>query len=181
MRKLFSETQKALVNLPPKNDFESEIFSEFDFSAGVLNFEGQEFIFPNGFHVEAFTRWLENDLLSVEINIFSEISSECARCLKPVNLEISGKLMYLYYSRGANEFDDAEFLPVEVDFFGRVLDIMPQIQESIYTLLPTKILCKEDCAGLCPNCGADLNETKCSCEKEITDIRLEALRNFKVE
>ena len=183
MHKLFNENQKALITLPPRNDTETEILSQWDFPEGLLNFEGQDFIFPEGFHSEALARWLEEDLLLVKIEISSTITSECARCLKPVSLEISGDLMYLYYSRGAgaeDEFDD-DFMPVEIDFFGRVLDVMPQIHESIYTLLPTKILCREDCAGLCPICGADLNEGKCSCKEENLDPRLEALRNFKLE
>ena len=178
---LFNDNQKALINLPAKNDTESETFSEFTFSAGSLNFEGQEFTFPEGFNAKVLARWLEESLLLVEIEIYAELSSECARCLKPVNLEISEKLMYLYQSRGAESLDENEFddyMPVELEYFSRVLDVMPQIQESIYTLLPTKILCREDCAGLCPNCGADLNEGPCSCVNEDIDPRLEALKNF---
>ena len=72
-------------------------------------------------------------------------------------------------------------MPVEVGFFGRVIDIMPQIQESVYALIPTKVLCKEDCKGLCPNCGMNLNEGSCSCQNENVDPRLEALRNFMSE
>ena len=96
------------------------------------------------------------------------------------------KILTVYYSHGNTAFDEFgdsydEYMPVEVEFFARVLDIMPQIRESVYTLLPTKILCKEDCAGLCPECGADLNLGKCSCVKQIADPRLESLRNFVIE
>ncbi len=179
MHSIFNDNQKALVTLPPRNDTEAEILSKWDFPGGVLEFEGQDFIFPEGFHAEASIRWLEESLLSVNIRISAEITAECARCLKPVSLEISEELGYLYYSHGAEELDGFDdYMPVEVDFFGRVIDVMPQIQESIYTLLPTKVLCREDCKGLCPNCGADLNEGQCSCKNENVDPRLEALRNF---
>ncbi|MBQ7594343.1 MAG: DUF177 domain-containing protein [Synergistaceae bacterium] len=180
MHNLLHESQKAIINLPPRNDTETEVFASFDFPEGLLKFEGQEFIFPEGFHVEVSARWLEEDLLMAEIELSVEIEAECARCLKPVTLEISGKLLYLYHSRGAEAEDEEDFMPVEVDYFGRVLDVMPQINESLYTLMPTKILCREDCKGLCPNCGADLNEGECSCKEEISDPRLEALRNFKI-
>ena len=184
MNNIFNENQKAIINLPARNDTESELLSEFAFPAGVLNFEGQEFIFPEGFTSQVLARRLEESLLLVEIKISAPLTAQCARCLKPVNLEISEKLMYLYYSRDAeseslDEFDD--YMPVELEYFAKVLDVMPQIQESIYTLLPTKILCREDCKGLCPNCGADLNENSCSCVKEDVDPRLEALRNFVIE
>ena len=184
-KKLFYEDQKALINLPPKNDTETEIFNEFDFSEGVLKFEGQEFIFPKGFHSEIISKWLDEALLSVEIKISAEIIAECARCLKSVSLEISDNLMYLYHLQGDEDekefegFDD--YMPVEIEYFGRVIDIMPQIQESVITLLPMKVLCREDCKGICPNCGKNLNEGECNCKNENTDPRLEALRNFIVE
>lgn len=179
MRSIFSEEQKALITLPPRNDTETEIFSEWDFQGGTLNFEGQEFIFPKGFHAEVYVQWLESEsLLLTGIAVNAEIEAECARCLKPVSLEISGKLMYLYCSQNPEAIEDDEYMPVEIEHFGRVLDVMPQIEESIYTLIPTKILCREDCKGLCPECGADLNEGKCSCKNENVDPRLEALRNF---
>lgn len=182
MRNLFHESQKAVLTFPPKNDTEAEIFSEWEFPGGLLNFDGQEFIFPNGFHAQASAQWVEEGLLLVNIAVSSDVEGECARCLAPANLEISGELGYLYCSHSAEElegFDD--FMPVEVKNFGRVIDIMPQIRESIYTLLPTKILCREDCKGLCPVCGKNLNEGTCSCVNDDIDPRLEALRNFNSE
>ncbi len=193
MRSVFNDNdnQKAVINLPARNDNESEIESDFTFHAGELTFEGQQFVFPEGFTAHVASQWLEESLLLVSISISGELTAECARCLKPVNLEISEKLLYLYYSRGSDsdldldlESDSKEFggyMPVELDYFARVLDVMPQIQESVYTLLPTKVLCSENCKGLCPNCGADLNEGKCSCVIEQIDPRLESLRNFIIE
>ena len=182
MSNLFHANNKALITLPPRNDTETEIFSEWHFPGGTLHFEGQDFTFPEGFHAQASAQWLESEaLLLAGIDVNAVIEAECARCLKPVSLEISGKLMYLYCSQDPQTINDDEFMPVDVDYFGRVLDIMPQIEESIYTLIPTKILCREDCKGLCPNCGADLNEGECSCKNEDIDPRLEALRNFAAE
>ncbi len=182
MHSIFHDSQKAVITLPPKNDTEAEVLSQWDFPSGTLDFDGQEFTFPEGFHAEAMTRWLENSLLLVNITVEAGVQAECARCLRPVSLEISGELGYLYYSHGAEELDEFDdYMPVEVSFFGRVVDVMPQIQESIYTLLPTKVLCREDCKGLCPICGTDLNEGECSCTEEDIDPRLEALRNFTSE
>lgn len=182
MRKLFSDSQKAVLTLPPRNDTEAEITANWNFPEGILDFDGQEFVFPEGFNAEVSAKWLEESLLLVYISVDAPVEAECARCLTTVSLEISGELGYLYCSRSAEElegFDD--FMPVEVKSFGRVLDVMPQIRESIYTLLPTKILCREDCKGLCPVCGKNLNEGSCSCESEDIDPRLEALRNFNSE
>lgn len=182
MRNLFTESQKALLNLPPKNDTETEVSESWNFSEGLLSFGGQEFVFPEGLHAEASSRWLEDSLLLVNIGIFATIEAECARCLASTSLEISGDLGYLYCSQSSEELDGFdEYMAVEVEFFGRVIDVMPQIMESVYTLLPTKVLCREDCKGLCPSCGKNLNEGSCSCGNENIDPRLEALRNFKAE
>ncbi|MBQ7168729.1 MAG: DUF177 domain-containing protein [Synergistaceae bacterium] len=182
MRSLFHDSQKALMPLPPKNDTEAEISEAWDFPGGLLNFDGQEFIFPDGFHAQAVSRWIEDGLLMVNISVAAEVEAECARCLETANLEISGELGYLYCSHSAGElegFDD--FMPVEAEFFGRVIDVMPQIRESIYTLLPTKVLCREDCKGLCPECGKNLNEGSCSCGNLDIDPRLLALRDYTSE
>ena len=182
MHSIFTDEQKALITLPPRNDTETETFSEWHFPGGVLKFEGQEFIFPDGFSAEVSVQWLESEaLLLAVISVDAVVEAECARCLKPVSLEISGELRYLYCSQDPQTIDDDEYMPVEIEHFGRVLDVMPQIQESIYTLLPTKVLCREDCKGLCPNCGADLNDGECSCRNEDVDPRLEALRNFTTD
>ena len=53
----------------------------------------------------------------------------------------------------------------------------PLVTEDIFLSLPTKILCSEDCKGLCPKCGVNLNLGKCSCKKEI-DPRLAALKEL---
>ena len=184
LRNLFEESYKALVNLPPKNENETEIFNEFEFHEGSLNFEGQDFDFPKGFKAETVTKWLEENLLLVDIKISAEIQAECARCLKETSLEISENLGYLYHLGSAEEdedFDIDDYMPVELEYFGRVIDIMQQIEESVFAILPTKVLCKEDCKGLCPNCGKNLNEGSCSCANENTDPRFEALRNFVIE
>ena len=185
---LLTPNASLLINLPPRNDTETETFAQHDFSSGELNFDGQDFYFPAGLHSQAVARWLDDSLLSVEISISGGAESSCARCLKDTSLEISGDLRYLYYLRNASNDDSefeseieefADYMPVDVEYFGRVLDIMPQVEESIFSLLPTKVLCREDCKGLCPHCGKDLNDGECSCENEDIDPRLSALRDFK--
>ena len=186
---LFASNSSLLINLPPRNDTEAEIFIQYDFPAGELNFNGQDFNFPLGLHAEAVARWLEESLLSVEISISATAESSCARCLEDTSLEISGDLRYLYYLRSAageteeseEEIEEfADYMPVDVEYFGRVLDILPQVEESIFSLLPTKVLCKENCKGLCPSCGKNLNEGECGCKNDDADPRLSALRDFKI-
>jgi uncharacterized protein len=68
-----------------------------------------------------------------------------------------------------------------LDFWGRTLDLSDQVWESLLMLLPSKLLCREDCAGLCPHCGTDLNISSCSCAPREGDPRLEFLRIVAVD
>ncbi len=191
---IFTDESVAIIPLPPRNDTEAEVVGEFEFPVGVLNFEGQDYKFPKSFSAKVLAKWFEENLLSVRISLDAKVIAECARCLKPVEFEISDNLDYLYFASAKNpdsnsetisEFDDAGFFPVEVEFFGRTLDVMPQIQESIYTLLPFRILCRDDCKGLCPECGADLNEGNCDCKREnadfVRDSRFAVLKDLRLE
>ena len=59
-------------------------------------------------------------------------------------------------------------------------DVAPLIEEDVILYLPTKIICRDDCAGICSRCGKNLNEGPCECKKE-TDPRWDALSLFTSE
>ena len=61
---------------------------------------------------------------------------------------------------------------------GNSLDLDELVVSDILLELPTKLLCKEDCKGLCSSCGRNLNEGKCGCEEKTVDPRLEVLRQL---
>ena len=61
---------------------------------------------------------------------------------------------------------------------GDVLDIRDVVMNNIYLALPLKVLCKEDCKGLCQDCGKNLNEGQCNCTHEEVDPRLSALKDM---
>ena len=90
----------------------------------------------------------------------------CDRCLKPSteNQEI--------------KFDE-EIDPTVI--FDNIVDLENLIRDNLLAAQSIKNLCKEDCKGLCPKCGVDLNETTCDCDRCVIDPRLEALKNFKFE
>lgn len=173
------------MELPPRRDFDMVIEKSWtiDLSEGI-DFEGQHFSFPEPVRVEAFAQWLEEALLSVRLSMQGELVGDCARCLEKAALAISDDLMYLYHSRGLELGEDTElpsddgFMPVEVEVWGRTLDISEQVSESLMILLPLKLLCSEACAGLCQYCGADLNKSKCTCGGQRVDPRFEVLQDF---
>jgi uncharacterized protein len=77
---------------------------------------------------------------------------------------------------GSFRLEDAE----EETFDGKVIDLDPIIREQLLLALPMSAVCTEDCKGLCPVCGQNLNEKPCGCETRQIDPRLAALKNIKL-
>ena len=180
---MIPENWNFIVELPHRRDDVTVVEKSWktDLPGGV-DFDGQKFFFPEGLSVRAEVQWVEEQLLSVRLSVGAAVRGECSRCLADAELAISDDLMYLYQLRGLELGKDTRlqsdegFMPVEVDYWGRTLSLSDQVWETFVTLLPVKLLCREDCAGLCPNCGHDLNEGICSCEARESDPRLEILR-----
>ena len=110
---------------------------------------------------------------------------ECDRCLQPVEVPVHSDfaLEYItgsdYESSEAAELTEAE-LSVSV-FDGEAIDVDEIVKEQILLAVPTRMLCREDCKGICPECGIDRNTGQCNCVTEDIDPRWAALKNFKTE
>ena len=177
-----------IIELPPRRDEVTVVEKIWaaDLSDGLYfgSQKGQKFFFPEGLAVHAEVQWMEESLLSARIAVKSTVRGECARCLANTELAISDELMYLYHLRGLEFGKDTKlqsddgFMPVEVDYWGRTLSLLDQVWETLLAALPVKFLCREDCAGLCPNCGSDLNDGACSRKTQETDSRFEALKGI---
>src|SRR3990172_8238519 len=84
-------------------------------------------------------------------------------------------------------FLNKEYLPKEKDedidfetYKGDEIDLGGYLRELIAMSLPIKVLCVQECKGLCPNCGVNLNLEECSCKDNWVDPRFAVLRNLKV-
>jgi DUF177 domain-containing protein len=104
----------------------------------------------------------------------------CSRCLEgsPVPLEAVFDLLYLPALEAP---DDEEVEVAEEDIntaFYRdgVIDLGELVHEQLYLALPMKPLCRDDCKGLCPVCGANRNQTPCACNVRWEDPRLAGLK-----
>ena len=98
---------------------------------------------------------------------------ECRRCLRPVRGVLESEVRELYRRREPREplDDDEETYPLG----GELLDLRPLVRDAILLELPIAPLCREDCAGLCPTCGADLGDGPCGCSPAAADPRWGAL------
>jgi uncharacterized protein len=105
---------------------------------------------------------------------------ECSRCLKKYSQPLKADIRFLLKEEKDQiilESEDRENLAQTGNFFK--LDDL--VRESLILSIPLKSLCQEDCKGLCPTCGTDLNAATCGCKKEKNDPRWEKLKDLKTE
>ena len=106
----------------------------------------------------------------------------CSRCLEPLpwSVDVSFDLLYQPQSSNAGE-DERE---IEEDDFTTAfyednrIDLEQLMTEQFYLSLPMKPLCREDCGGLCPVCGTNLNRGRCGCKQQWEDPRLAVLKKL---
>jgi uncharacterized protein len=79
----------------------------------------------------------------------------------------------LFVEPGDDEADDPDVFVIPPP--GHTLDLRPAIREQWLVVAPAFALCREDCKGLCPTCGTDLNTGACDCAPA-TDSRWDAIR-----
>jgi DUF177 domain-containing protein len=103
---------------------------------------------------------------------------QCDRCGQDYKASVqnSYKMVYLF---GQEPEENDEFnliyLPIDAD----KINIVSDVRDYALLAVPMKKLCKEDCKGLCPKCGKDLNEGECNCVKEEMDPRWEPLAKLR--
>lgn len=120
------------------------------------------------------------DKFLVHGTIHGAIRIRCDRCLEPFRKEVQSPFhVYLAVPRQGADQEEIELLEedMEVDFLkGDAIDLGDIAREQIYLSLPMRMICKESCRGLCPVCGANLNETPCRCRKPETHPAFSKLR-----
>ncbi len=116
--------------------------------------------------------------IHVKGNVSFSVVSPCARCLDRVESNLSPEinLTFLPYRRD----DESDEIGDYESYDGDEIELGGCIREIIAMSLPVKILCGEECQGLCQNCGVNLNSAACSCENEWLNPKLAVLRNVKL-
>lgn len=103
-----------------------------------------------------------------------EIRGECGRCLTPIEDDLTIDVMELYLFP-ESETDDADASRLE----GTLLDLEPLVRDQVVLELPFMPVCREDCAGLCPTCGANLNDDPDHTHGEVIDARWQKLAGLQ--
>lgn len=111
-------------------------------------------------------------VLYLDAQALVRFRTACARCLAEVDVQLPVEI-HERFSAAATDADD-DIFPLVHD----TIYVDDTLEQSLFGALPMKVLCKEDCRGLCPVCGCDRNETDCDCESEDIDPRLAVLKDF---
>ena len=162
--------------------------------AALAQVPGLGFVAEQGFTLKArLTRVSGGVLLTAKFTV--QVKAPCKRCVDDVHLEIPVEftLNLVPAARrveaGPKGEDDGRtpqagsFVLAAADeepFDGKRIDLDPILREQVLLALPVSVVCREECRGLCPVCGQELNEKECGCERKVPDPRLAALKDIKL-
>jgi uncharacterized protein len=123
--------------------------------------------------------------IRLEGRVQTTLETDCGRCLEPFSVPVNAKLDLMFLPEagdgavqvaGEKEVRDDD---VGVSFYkDETIDLGEVMRDEFYLALPMKPLCKDDCKGLCPLCGANWNRDTCACKAEWTDPRLAVLKKL---
>lgn len=124
------------------------------------------------------------DKLVLRGDLSGRLKLRCDRCLKSFGDDLrTGFEVFLSLPSEKDVKSEIELLEddMEVEFItGEEIHLDEIIREQIYLSLPLKSLCNETCLGLCPDCGVDLNEGRCLCNREQGHPGFSKLRNLRI-
>jgi uncharacterized protein len=122
-----------------------------------------------------------------DIRLKGELSTSlellCARCLEPVTQDVARNFDLLYRPQGSDagvEERAVAAAETEISYYqGEGLLLEDALREQVLLAVPLKVICAEDCKGLCPHCGKNLNREQCSCAEPLEDPRWSALKEIR--
>jgi len=114
-------------------------------------------------------------------SVRATVEFECDRCLTALSMPVEASFDLVYApplgTADEHELDEKD---LSLGFYqDGVIDVDDVTREQIELALPMARLCAEECRGLCPDCGANLNLGECDCSKEPVDMRWAALKELK--
>ena len=159
------------------------VYEESTDSLNTLLLHGQvcDFEFPTAAAVRV-DYYRAGQELFFQGHIDGTVVGHCARCLEEYTFNL-GKDFFVMLVPKLDLPADVELSDDDLDlsfYDGDHIDLSPLMREQIVLALPTRPLCRDDCKGLCPTCGANLNTQACACTASSGDSRLAVLRDLKV-
>lgn len=158
---------------------------DVDFPAGEIDFGADQLRQLSHLHAEGQAELLNNTLGEIRVrgNLSVDLELQCDRCLDPVPYTIKGPFDLFY--RPAPEGPQLHDLAIdagesEIGYYeGGGMELEDILREHILLSLPMHSICREECAGICPQCGQNRNTGTCTCTEQHVDDRWAALRGLK--
>ncbi|MDD3252362.1 MAG: DUF177 domain-containing protein [Lachnospiraceae bacterium] len=164
-----------LTELFSSNGKENTYTCDIDMEA--LHTKEEDYPVVSKLPVKLRIRNLGDRKLLVQGNAELTLQIPCARCLEPVDcpfkLELDEEL-----DMSKTEADHVQELDEQPYVSGYNLDVDRLLSNELLLNLPIRVLCREDCKGICNRCGANLNHTKCSCDTSSPDPRMSAIQDI---
>lgn len=172
---------------------EKEFYHEFEESPQVFPviaemIENREcqFLGPINIRLKAFR---VRELFQVQGRLETGVHLSCSRCLKGFDARLASDfdLTYTKEMPGLMDVMDMEEIEIKVEeigmfyFKGEEINLQQGIQEQVVMAWPLQPLCDENCKGLCPTCGSDLNRGDCGCQREPVPNKFAVLKNLKLD
>lgn len=127
----------------------------------------------------------EYDHIRAHGDVSTTVALACSRCLADFTQELHVSFTIFYAPASVGPSDEEVELSeedlVSIPYEGDEIDFTPEIVAQLLTEIPYKPLCREECKGLCPTCGTDLNVSECKCEGSAFSLKFGALKDFKVD
>jgi len=163
---------KSLLNKPGSEELLQE-----ERHLDTLSGEGEELKVIAPWLVQGKISHLDSESVLFEGQSSTKVIMNCARCNTPVEvpIEVNLKQRFVINADDKEPFDDEIALESIED--GRIA-LYDVLLYEMSLAVPMKVLCKEDCKGLCPVCGQNLNQGCCACKVDNTDPRWDALKDL---
>jgi len=161
-----------LSNLINGSDYQIELDDTFEINE--IKTEGNDIKFNRPVEVNGGI-FNTDDGIYLQAKVSFEYTTSCARCLKNITKNEVAMLDYkIVYENDQESLTEDELILEK----GNILNLKEPIISSILLSLPMKTICDDECKGICPQCGKDLNKGDCNCEDDNIDPRLAKLKRL---
>lgn len=156
----------------------------FDNSASELNLEETEIIYLT----PIFTQLQivkDSETLFLTGTVSTTVRMKCARCLESFQADLQSEFELIFCTRAVTgekpEIELSKEDLITFEYKEEVIDLHDRVRETLLLAIPIKPLCSEECKGLCPICGQDLNKGECGCRQKVFSSKFSELRSLSFD
>ncbi|MDQ2842969.1 MAG: DUF177 domain-containing protein [Acidobacteriota bacterium] len=159
---------------------------EADIPAGEVEFDSK-IKQSSVLHTEGTAQLLSRSLGEIRVygDLRVDVEGTCDRCAEAANYSIENHFDLVYVpatetiAGGEDEIDEAS---TEVGYYdGNGIELNDVLREVVLLAIPMRLVCNEDCKGICPVCGQNRNQVECDCHPEAADDRWNKLKMLRAE